>query len=131
VENTAPLKISVIGIPHHKTICGKHGTNTSMILRTRNVTHFWSGNMITIIPPPPSTVAVVILILLIACAILMSGLYYFKPLHGGAIPMVMMWLVVIAFGVVVISLPCTSYQMIQWGETVTQYQCQKLIAKGW
>lgn len=44
------------------------------------------------------------------------------------ISMLVLCIAVLLF--VQISLPCTDYQMIQWGDAVSESTCQDIIAKG-
>lgn len=89
--------------------------------------------MITIILPEISTSAQLMYgwYMLLVCAIMITILawkcgFSFKV----TFPTIVIWFAVIVVGLTLVSLPCTGYQMINFGDMPSDALCQKLWDRG-
>lgn len=88
--------------------------------------------MITIIPPPVTTGLLIGFCLLLTLAIIATLYAYLTETWClGAFPIVMVWLATIVMFSIIISIPCTNYQMIAYGEQPSAETCKRLIELGY
>jgi len=89
--------------------------------------------MITIMLPEMSTSLQLMYgwYVLLACAILITILAWAQKFPFKLVfPVIVIWICVIVVGCVLVSLPCTGYQMVNFGDIPSDTLCRKLVDRG-
>jgi len=79
------------------------------------------------------TIALIFLIFVVAMLLVCTVLVLYHRSSEMYLLIAIYWIIIISCVLLLLSFPCTDYQMISWGDpdSITSNYCQQLIATGW